>query len=439
MNPIFQVLNRPWYIDFQSAVDYSWAVKSLLEGKIVFEVDKVVFQPKMVVAETSSSKSPSASNQRQVAVIPIQGPLMKKDQYCGPVGMDTIGTYIKNADRNPDVDAIILDMDSPGGTVAGTAILGEVIANTQKPIIAFVNELSASAAYWLASQCDLIIASDSKSQVGSIGVMMSFADVQPAYERLGVKYHDIVAPQSTDKNKLFRELQKGDYENYRETVLRPLADRFIETAKAGRNGKITDESIFKGRVEFADKALEIGLIDSIGTFDFAVQSALELADKYNKATAQAKTNQINRSVMAKHPKLAAVLGVELEMNDGGSFLNEEQLNAIENKLAGHQSAFDAMVAERDQAKSDLQASTDAHAQELESKATEIANLTTQVEEKQTEIAAIRKNGVEKSASQSIKVDADVEATDGEKDPVLAAINSAGSLKEQVEIIKNNKL
>lgn len=190
---------------------------------------------------------------------------------------------------------------------------------------------------------------------------------------------------------------------------------------------------------FADKALEIGLIDSIGTFDFAVQSALELADKYNKATAQAKTNQINRSVMAKHPKLVAVLGVELEMNDGGSFLNEEQLNAIENKLAAHQSAFDAMVAERDQAKSDLQAATDAHAQELESKATEIANLTAQVNEKQNEIIAIRKNGVEKSASQSIKVDADVEATDGEKDPVLAAINSAGSLKEQVEIIKNNKL
>lgn len=437
MNPILQILNRPWYIDFQSAVDYSWAVQSLLEGKIVFEVDKETFQPRMVAQAAASSGSSKSSRQSQVAVIPIQGPLMKKDQYCGPVGMDTIGTYIKNADRNPDIDAIILDIDSPGGTVAGTAMLGDVIANTQKPIVAFVNELAASAAYWLASQCDLIIASDEKAQVGSIGVMMSFADVQPAYERLGVKFHDIVAPQSTDKNKLFKELQKGDYENYRDNVLRPLADRFIETAKKGRGGKITDESIFKGRVEFADKALEIGLIDSIGTFEFAVQSALDLSNKKNKTSAQAKSNQINKTVMAKHPKLAAVLGVELEMNDGGSFLNESQLSAIENKLAEHQSAIDAVVAERDQAKNDLQAANDAHAQELESKTTEIANLTTQVQEKQTEIASIRKNGGERSASESIKVKTDVEASGG-IDPLVQEINSNLDDSAQcIAILKKN--
>lgn len=438
MNPILQILNRPWYIDFQSAVDYSWAVKSLFEGKIVFEVDKESFQPKMVAVAASSSKSNSGSRQRQVAVIPIQGPLMKKDQYCGPVGMDTIGTYIKNADRNPDVDAIILDIDSPGGTVAGTAMLGNVIAETQKPIIAFVNELSASAAYWLASQCDLIIASDEKAQVGSIGVMMSFADVQPAYERMGVKFHDIVAPQSTDKNKLFRELQKGDYENYRETVLRPLADRFIATAKEGRKGKITDESIFKGRVEFADNALKLGLIDSIGNFDFAVQTAIDMADKTNKPIAQ--INQSNNLQMKKHPLIAAALEVEsLEMSDGGSFLNEDQLDALEGKLSGHQAEVDNIAAERDQAKTDLTTAQETHAKELESKATEIATLTTQVAEKQTEIAAIRKNGAEKSASESINVETDVEVSAGSKDPILESINTASSTKEQVELIKKHNL
>ena len=161
---ILEVINRPWYIDKEIAASYAWAVKSLFDGKMVFEGNRKDYEPRLIIQSFSeSSSSGQASKPGCVSIIPVQGPLMRKDQACGPVGMNTIGNYIKEANNDSSVDAIILDIDSPGGTVSGTAALGKVIRESKKPVIAYVNEL-ARAAYWLASQCDEIIASDEKSR-----------------------------------------------------------------------------------------------------------------------------------------------------------------------------------------------------------------------------------------------------------------------------------
>lgn len=442
MNPLLlQVFNRPWYINKSHAISYEWAVKALLDGSLAFEQERELLQPKMVDVDFSASDSEQPTQKRtgRVALIPIQGVLMQKDQECGPVGMETIGRFIKQADNDPSIDAIILDINSPGGSVAGTANLGKVIANTQKPIIGFVNELAASAAYWIASQTDKIIASDTHCEVGSIGVMLEIMDLQPYYESLGVKFHRIMSNHSALKNKDYKDIQEGKYDDYRKAKLDPLAEKFINTVKKAR-GKIGDEDLLKGEVVFADYAIANGLVDQVASFDDTVQIALEMADKNRKNAAQAQNNQTQISLMEKFPTIAAALGVEsLEMSDGGSFLNEANLTALEGKLSGHKAEVDAITAERDQAKTELSAAVTAHAEELQSKENELATANALVAEKETQIANILKNGGEASASAQISAKKDIDSASGEKDPALAAFNSADSVKEQVKIIQDNYL
>ncbi|MBK7692126.1 MAG: hypothetical protein IPJ31_13815 [Bacteroidetes bacterium] len=77
--------------------------------------------PLAIRSNTSLENAPKGS----IAVIDIQGALMKNDQYCGPAGMESIGAWIKAADNNQNIDGIILKVDSPGGTVDGTEELGQ--------------------------------------------------------------------------------------------------------------------------------------------------------------------------------------------------------------------------------------------------------------------------------------------------------------------------
>jgi len=434
MNPILlQVLNRPWYIDYNSAVDYGWAIKALLDGKLVFETDQKVFEPKMVLVNADAGSGSNLKG-RQVAVIPLQGPLMQKDQYCGPRGMETIGRYIKEADKNPDVAAIILDGNTPGGTVAGTANLGKIVAETTKPIIGFVNELVASAGYWIFANCDYIIASDAKAQVGSIGVMTSFADLKPAYELMGIKFHDVVSDLSTEKNKDYKLLQAGQYDEYKKNVLNPLAERFIANVKEGRKGKITDESIFKGRIDFADKAIEVGLVDKIASFDETVSIALEMATKNEKEISanQIITNPI--SSMKKRPLLLAALKVEsLEASDGGSFLNEAQLDAVEAGLAANQAALDAVTAERDQANASVKTAQDKAVQDVTAKDSEITALKSAVEVLKGTVDALKKNPAEAGASLIAKNEV-VDKTTGE-DTMLKELEACENAKERMAVMQ----
>ncbi len=439
MNPILlQIFNRPWYINQRDAIDLKWAVSALLDGRLVFEADREKFKPRTQIGEYSYSDDFNARKNGVVAIIPVQGVLMQKDQECGPVGMETIASYIRNADEDPSVNAIILDINSPGGTVAGTPNFGKAIEETKKPIIAFVNELAASAAYWAASKTDMIIASDKNAEVGSIGVQLEFMDLQPYYEDLKVKFHSIQSNYSKLKNQDFRDIQAGNYDQYRKEVLDPLALRFIEEVKKSR-GKIKDDDLLAGKVVFAEYGIEANLVDRIASLDEAIQIALDMAEKQNNKNlqSQAISNQIKiSSNMKKFPQLNAALEVELEMSDGGSFLNEAQLDKLEEMLVGHQAAIAKVAGERDAANNNLAAAQDQAKKDIESKDKEIASLTAQVNEQKTELDNIRKNGVEGGASIIVKKDPEAS---GEKDPVLAELDKCTTTIEKMAVLLKHGL
>jgi ClpP class serine protease len=125
-----------------------------------------------------------------LAVIPIFGPLIQHaslmDKKCGATSYDDIRADIVSAIKNPDVESIILNFDSPGGQVSGCLELAEFIKECPKDIYAFTDSSCCSAAYWLASSCDGFFCSRT-AFTGSIGCIMSWMDESKSNEMQGYK------------------------------------------------------------------------------------------------------------------------------------------------------------------------------------------------------------------------------------------------------------
>jgi signal peptide peptidase SppA len=128
-----------------------------------------------------------------IGVVAIEGPILRKPDlfariFFGATSSEEIGEALREAAGRPDIKAVFLNIDSPGGTVAGTPELAAAVAslNKQKPVYAFSSGLMASAAYWVASQATAIYATPS-AQVGSIGVVQAVIDNSTALDKAGIK------------------------------------------------------------------------------------------------------------------------------------------------------------------------------------------------------------------------------------------------------------
>jgi signal peptide peptidase SppA len=343
---ISAILNEPWAISEEAAIGLSSILSRIFDPTIEFEKGSPL--PPSLHAASSPAAGPSSRGSavgdpgvKQISVITIGGPLMKNDQYCGPAGMKTMGGWIQQADKDPAIDGILLVIDSPGGTVSGTEELGAIIKGTKKPIIAFVEDMACSAAYWLASCADEIIANNTTAQVGSIGVLLSFMDIQPALEKQGVVFHTITAPQSTEKTAMFDKVRAGDYEEYQNTVLKPLAAKFIDTVTSNRAS--AENSQLSGAVFFAKDVIG-SLVDSIATFEQALQRVAELASTPS-ATFNPQINTMNKPELKR---LAIAAGVpEFESSDGSISLTMEVAQAVESALEAHETAQAALQAQID--------------------------------------------------------------------------------------------
>jgi len=270
------ILKSVWAIEPRAAVAHGTMLSVLLnENQPKLEVEE---QPKPYAVSLAKGiyadydEAPHGS----VAIIPVIGELMKYSQWCGPVGMKTIGNAIKEADVHENIDAIVLMIDSPGGTVDGTEALANIVKSCKKPVVSFVDGMMCSAALWIGTSAKEVIASTPNDEIGSIGVMIQFADVQPYWESLGIKFHRIRADQSKDKNEVFYQALEGKYNLIKEEMLNPLADAFIEGVKENRPNSTKEQ--YTGKVFFA-KDVTGSLIDSIGTLDYAVERALSYVKK----------------------------------------------------------------------------------------------------------------------------------------------------------------
>jgi len=217
-----------------------------------------------------------------IAIIPLKGTMLKEDTMCA-YGTRTIGSVMLEAVAHENISGIILDIDSGGGAVDAIAPIKYAIekAHEAKMKVLALADMAASAAYYAASFADHIMADNNiSSEFGSIGVMVSFQDVQPYYEEMGVKFHTIYAPESTHKNQGFELARQGKYELIKKETLSPLAKDFMRTVRNNRNGKVnlTIPGILNGRMFYAKEAKKHGLIDSMGNIDLAIRKLNKISN-----------------------------------------------------------------------------------------------------------------------------------------------------------------
>jgi len=284
MNPVLtEIFSGPWLISPERSAAYASILLSLIKGERFSENDSSIARERnrsYVIGGAGDMEkrfgfSEPNIPEGSVAVIPIRSEILKYDQPCGPRGTQSLLNDVKAAGQNPNISGILLVVDSPGGQVAGTDLLAEAIGNAPIPVVAFIDGLAASAAYWIISGADKIIASSELDRIGSIGTMMLVEDVQPALEQSGVKFHEVYASLSTDKNKDFNQVLEGNYDQYRQNVLDVINTKFLSTVKSYRAN--LDDSTLTGKIFFALQAIELGLVDRIGTFGQAMEEVVSLA------------------------------------------------------------------------------------------------------------------------------------------------------------------
>lgn len=334
---LLQAINRPWFIDPASAEKYISIIENIFskDGSDIWHNELVKPASTLFVFSIDSKSAMSGgfsdAPKGSVALINISGAVMKYD-FCGAPGTQSIMAMIDAANESPNIDAIILQIDSPGGAVDGTEQLANKIKSSAKPVVAYVNGMMASAAMWFGSAASYRIASSSTDMIGSIGTMSSWRDYKKANKAAGVVYHEVYATKSTHKNIESRAAdgEDPDYQPLIDNILDPMNEQFIAAVK--NNIKGVNEEVFTGSIYLAEKAKEMGLINQIGTLADAVNKARQLATK-NK-TLSMEQNQRFANV------LAASGAESFEMLNEGIWLTESQLEGIEAALAQSATALE---------------------------------------------------------------------------------------------------
>ena len=171
-----------------------WAMETIRFGSL-WHMARVADWPVHMAATPqrpmSLTEMVPAKGGKNIAVITAAGTLMKSQSSFGGTSTVQLRRDVRAAANDPNVSSILLRIDSPGGTVAGTADAASDIkaARKKKPVWAHIDDLGASAAYWLASQADMVFANNPTAMVGSIGTYVAVADLSAAAEREGVKVH----------------------------------------------------------------------------------------------------------------------------------------------------------------------------------------------------------------------------------------------------------
>lgn len=215
-----------------------------------------------------------------VAIIPITDTIYKYDMDCGPAGMKTKSNILKQIDNHQNIIGTVLVIDSPGGEGYGAKIMNDAIKSAKKPVIGFIDDLAASAGYYLASACDSLIANNKQALVGSIGTYVTIADYAGYYEQMGLKVMEVYADKSKDKNQDYMQAveymnsegKKGSLDGVKK-IVNGFNEQFLSDVKENRSEALTkkDELWNTGRLMFAEEALSIGLIDGIDSLDNVIE------------------------------------------------------------------------------------------------------------------------------------------------------------------------
>lgn len=207
-------------------------------------------------------------------MVSMHGPIIKYGDYC-TWGADEIVARLQQLNNMDKVKGIILEIDGPGGSVSAIAPFQQFAKEKKKPVIVVADQM-ASAHYYIACEvADRIYAgNDISAMIGSVGVVVSFVSpTDKFWEERNMKFHEVYAEESKDKNKPFSDARDGKYELLKKDFLSPMAIKFQNAVKNARAEKLKEEDgVLSGKMFFAEEALRLGMIDGIKSISDAIDT-----------------------------------------------------------------------------------------------------------------------------------------------------------------------
>jgi len=229
---------------------------------------------------------------------------------------DNIVTSLRAAYKDKNTAGIILRINSPGGSPVQAGYINDELYRLKEkypeiPVYAVIGDICASGGYYIASAADKIYA-DKASIVGSIGVIMSSFGFVDAIDRLGVERRLFHAGESKGFMDPFSPLKEQDVEHIN-GMLDNIYQQFIDVVKRGRGERLVqDEKIFSGLVWSGEKALELGLVDELGSASYVAREVIgsedivnytyhqNLLDRFSKRLGTELANQLRYNSLFKY-------------------------------------------------------------------------------------------------------------------------------------------
>jgi len=194
-------------------------------------------------------------------------------------GASSIAKKIRTMAKRKEVKALVLDINSPGGSVAGSQEIYQEImrarTENKKPVVALFRDVAASGGYYIASACDKIVA-EPGTLTGSIGVILSHGDIEELFKKIGIKMDPIKSGKNKDIGSPYRPMTAEERKLFQDLV-DDAYSQFYEVVKKGRN--MTDAELMPladGRVFSGAQALKLRLVDQLGGAVEAANLAGEL-------------------------------------------------------------------------------------------------------------------------------------------------------------------
>lgn len=268
-------MNQPWAIEPSSDASFRLALMAALRSGNVEAFEKQItsdaISVKIVVPSAGGMVVDSEEYSLESLDIPDDSvALIYVEGVIYPWKAFQIENKIAKVNGNPKLLGAVLLMNTPGGAVHRVDITGDAIANSPKPIAAYVTGICASGGMWLASGAKRIFVASTIDRLGSIGVMTTYQNDKKFWEEMGIIRTDLYATLSTEKNGDSRAMEAGDPKPII-SYLDFINNLFHQTISVNMSIAIDPESdVFKGAMFNATDAIAAGLAHQIGTLDEAL-------------------------------------------------------------------------------------------------------------------------------------------------------------------------
>lgn len=217
----------------------------------------------------------------QVAVLHMDGEIVEGKGYM-EIAADRFVKEIDNLRKDKNVKAVVLRVNSPGGSVSASVKIRRALdlLQKEKPLVASYGNYAASGGYWISNGCEHIF-SDATTITGSIGVFSMIPEFSAVTKKVGVGVETVGSNKHSDMFSLMRPFDKQELA-YMQASVEDIYDSFVGLVAASRNMTVPAvDAIAQGRVWTGADALEIGLVDAIGNLEDAIAYAAALADYHS--------------------------------------------------------------------------------------------------------------------------------------------------------------